>query len=353
MMTKPPSRRWWPCLSLAAGLVVFCWFDQPKDQPPSREPPGPARRLAAAESPTSSPAREPGAMDASSPMVPDPETPAGIPPFAARVARLSFAERLAKLLEMLQGNGSLAEREDFLTEWLAELTRAEVPSALVFLQNAGLSEALKTDLTTRLARRWAEDDVYAATDWVNALPASEGRALALEGVAIVRANRDLNDTSTWARALPDGPERDRVIFAVANEAVRAQPRAALDLAAELPDGPAGEELVRRAATEYAGQDEAGAMEWARQLADPGLRARVMAGVAVAWSERDPQGAAALAVRELPEGRTQNDAIVGIVARWSQTDPGAAVAWVNLFPTGELQRAATDNIATIHASRAGR
>jgi hypothetical protein len=172
------------------------------------------------------------------------------------------------------------------------------------------------------------------------------RAAALDQVAIAWANRDSGAAATWARELSTDAEKQKSLCLIAAEAVRAAPIDALRLATELSPGAARDSLIARAAAEWVADDASGATEWARQLPDDSLRCETLAAVAVSLGEREPFRAASLAVRDLPPGRAQSDAVVSIAQRWAQQDPEKAAAWVEQFPEGELRLAAMENVAAI-------
>lgn len=191
-------------------------------------------------------------------------------------------------------------------------------------------------------RGWAQSAPREAAGWATALSAGDNRRFALETAALAWGDRDPASAAQWARGLPDQAERALALTDIADEAVRSDPILALELARSLPDA-IRSEIVPRATREWATQDPAAAADWARRISGESLRATVLAGIATVWSDQDPVKGATLAVKELPAGRLQADAVVSIVQRWVQQSPAVAADWVQQFPDGDLRDAAIENL----------
>ena len=270
-------------------------------------------------------------------------TPAA--PEAVIDASQAMLLRLEQSVTLIGGEADQIRREELLLAEINSITIEETPSALAALQGAAPTE-IAEDLSARLLRRWAENDLHAAALWSTQLPPGPAREQALADVAIEFANQEPSEAADWARQLQDEAEKLQALDVVAHEFVRSNPIDAIRLAAEFPPSAPRDELICHAAMEWASQDAPGTVDWANQIEDQGLREDVLASVATAWADRDPVSAATLAVDELSPGRTQNDAVVSIVQRWVQQQPEEAAAWVEQFPAGELRLAAIENVVRI-------
>src|SRR5206468_9202797 len=109
-------------------------------------------------------------------------------------------------------------------------------------------------------------------------------------------------------------DEQRGLLSIGYEAARNEPLEALRLALTLPPDQARNDLIAHSANQWAAVDPEAAAKWANQIAEEPLRARVLAGIATTWGDKDAAAAATLAVKSLPPGRPQDDAVVGIVQR---------------------------------------
>lgn len=117
---------------------------------------------------------------------------------------------------------------------------------------------------------------------------------------------------------------------------------AMDL---LPDEPMSK-LITYATAQWAAVAPADAAKWAEQIADESLRNQSLISVATSWAVTDPGAAASLALKDIPVGREQQDAVVGIVERWTQIDPAGASEWVGRFNVGTLRDTAVENLVSL-------
>ncbi len=252
-------------------------------------------------------------------------------------------------LKSIRGESDSARQDERIERLANEIAMADLPAAASFLLEEAGSE-LARDLGVRLIRRWAEADPRLAANWVSRMSPGVARQEAIEGMAIVWANQSLSDAVEWIRQLPEEGERQGGMLIAAYEAARTEPTAALQLAIELPANPTRDELMVHAASQWAARDPQATADWAKQIPDAELRERTFSAIALAWAESDPAAAATLAVKLIPLGRHQDDAVVGIVQRWVQKQPEQAAAWVARFPEGSLRESALENLVKLWADR---
>ncbi|MGN6552907.1 MAG: hypothetical protein ACTHLW_04210 [Verrucomicrobiota bacterium] len=220
----------------------------------------------------------------------------------------------------------------------------DLPTALDLVLGSTVT-ASSGELKRHLITRWAESEPVAAAAWAEKLPLDQERMEMLSDVATAWANQDLAAAAEWVQQWPDPNERQAGLTTVAYEAAREQPVEALRLATTLAAGRSRDDLIVRAAAQWASSAPESAAQWAQKIPDSNLSRRLLASIAAEWGNRDPVAAATFALRALPPGRNQDDAVMGIVLRWMQENPLSAEEWVRQFPEGKLRRTALSAIQT--------
>lgn len=283
-------------------------------------------------------------MPKSRPVVPPTETS----PQGADHRDMAFPDRrdfafasLAASMASIQHESDPRAQEELLTTLVSSRALTEIPAALQHL--AGDTNRLALELAARWMRRLAEADPQAAAAFALQLPEGAFRSALMVQAVLAWTESDWNTAAEWARGLSAASDREQMLKVVAEETIRLEPVESLRLATELSPGVERDELIVRASMEWAGQDARAAEQWARQIDDSALRSQVLATIAIAWAEQDAHAAATLAVRDLPPGRIQDDAVVSILNRWVQSDADAATAWLTQFPAGPLKQAALDGV----------
>ena len=241
------------------------------------------------------------------------------------------------------------KREQDLGVLASSVPAGDIPSVVDFLQSRTNLDSGQ-DLKMRLLRRWAETDPRSAADWVGENSLGSSRQEAINGVAVAWADWSVVDAADWVRQLPEALEREGGLIALAYEAARSEPIEALRLAMELPTSEARDDLIIQAVGQWAANFPDEAAKWGQQIAEPVLRDTVVAGIATAWGDTDPAAAAMLALKSLPPGKRQDDALVGIVQRWTQKEPEHAAAWVLRFPEGRLRDTALEQLVGLWAGQ---
>lgn len=256
----------------------------------------------------------------------------------------SFASQLSSQLEAVESEPDETVRAEKLAALASGLATRDLPTALDLVLGSTVTASsgeLKRDLITR----WAESEPAAAAAWAEKLPLDRERAEIFSDVAIAWANQDLAAAAEWVQQWPDPNERQAGLTTVAYEAAREQPVEALRLATTLAAGRSRDDLIVRAAAQWASSAPESAAQWAQKIPDSNLSRRLLASIAAEWGNRDPVAAATFALRALPPGKNQDDAIMGIVLRWMQENPLSAEEWVRQFPEGKLRQTALSAIQT--------
>jgi hypothetical protein len=216
-------------------------------------------------------------------------------------------------------------------------------NALLGNRTAEASELRKSKIRDR-----AEVDPAAAAAWAATVNDASARADALEQVAIVWANSDLQAAAHWVGSLPEDQAKETAAVAFAYESARSDPLTALQIAGSLPESRSRDEAITHAVSQWAANDSASALLWSRQVADVQLRQRLFSVIAIAASDEAPSSAATLAATFLDPGSSQANAAVSIVQRWAQTSPETAADWIVQFPEGSDRVSAIDNLVAIWA-----
>lgn len=284
--------------------------------------------------------------DALQPKVP-PLPRTDVPP--PELASTPFLRDLTSALKSIEGGQDPEQKQEKLETLATRIPAAELSAVVSFLQEPDRSE-LQQDLGLRLIRRWTAADPLAVSDWINQRPAGTVSQDAIKEVATVWANQNLAEAAQWARRLAEGVDRQSGLMNVAYEAARTKPVEAITLAMEMTPDQARDDLITHSAMQWGAADPSGAAKWASQIESEGLRDRILSGIAAGWGETDPAAAASLAVKSIPPGKAQDDAVVGIVQRWAQKEPENAAAWVAQFPEGRLRDTALDNLIRLWADQ---
>jgi hypothetical protein len=256
--------------------------------------------------------------------------------------------RLENALQEIYSEGDALKREALLEAWLKEVALGEIPALVDFLDQ-DVGSPLRHEIIFRLFRKLSETEPETAAHLAEQRPESPERLRLLNVVAINWAARNLAETAAWARQLPEA-DRAGVMTKVAYEAVGQDLTQALELARELPADDNRNELITHIAGEWSVKNPEKIAEWAGKLEDETLRQQVISRVAAAWGDTNPSAAAELAIKSLPAGKPQDDAVVGIVQRWGQTKPADAGAWVAQFPEGPLRETAAEELVKLWADK---
>jgi hypothetical protein len=188
---------------------------------------------------------------------------------------------LKRMVGDVNDKDNLLERNALIAAWVNSIDLREVRlfvADIIYLGKNTIQQELVADISLKLIRRWAKNDVYSASAWVQQLPAGSLKQDAMAEVAKEWVNKSLSEAMDWGRGLSEHAEKQAVLFAVTNEAVQMDPVAALRLAADLPADERWRDLVQRSAAEWAINDGEQAMAWACQIEHEPLRNQVLASM---------------------------------------------------------------------------
>lgn len=228
---------------------------------------------------------------------------------------------------------------------VSAITAADLSSwanALASSNEAGSA----SELQAGVLRRWTGGNPEEAAIWAAQQTGSVVRQEAIQQVALAWAETDLPKAVEWVAGLPSDAARSAVLGNLGYELARTAPVAALALVAALLPGLERDDLTVHAVSQWATLDALAATEWACAIPALALRERALASIVAAVADQNPEAAVILTTNAMWPGESQNQAAIAIIQRWTQQDPRSAAAWVQEFPSGDLQEAAIRNLVTV-------
>jgi hypothetical protein len=156
------------------------------------------------------------------------------------------------------------------------------------------------------------------------------------------ARQDPNAAITWAAQQLAGDDRDEVLATACFQIAQADPAQAVALAGKfsLTNHATLVNLVQQ----WAEQDMQAAFAWADAKSPAAARAELFERIALVWSQTDPANAASLVVERIAAGPEQEEAAISVLHQWALRDMSGAMAWVRLFPEGNLRDRALGELA---------
>jgi hypothetical protein len=178
---------------------------------------------------------------------------------------------------------------------------------------------------------------------------------AVESVSVVetpleRSSSELRDWArqapraalAWAAQQPDGADRDEVCSAACFQIAQADPAQAVALAEKF--SLTNHATLANLVQQWAEQDMQAAFAWADAKSPAAARAELFERIALVWSQTDPANAASLVVERIAAGPEQEEAAISVLHQWALRDLPGAMAWVRLFPEGNLRDRALGELA---------
>jgi hypothetical protein len=205
-------------------------------------------------------------------------------------------------------------------------TLANVGKAAEFAQTLEPGE-LRDQVMNQIAHVWAVKSPEAATTWAAKRMNPEERDRLLEIIAAEREERDA----------PDVPE-SRVVEDL-SEAVS-------HIAADNSKRVEVENLTQK----WAVKNLPAALNWVQQQPAGEIRDNLIGRVAMIQSETAPAAAARLVAEQISPGPAQMEAALSVIHKWGLQDLAGAVAWVHLFPAGQLKERAVTELEGIASCR---
>ena len=143
---------------------------------------------------------------------------------------------------------------------------------------------------------------------------------------------------TWLENAPDGPRRETMAEIVCPELAQTDPARAVVLAEQCNSSGTNfmKALRDGLGQQWAEQDMQAACAWALAKPDAEDRDRLLGRIAVVKSKTNPEEAAQWVAEQMSPGAVQDEAAISVIYRWALRDANAAMAWVQLFPEGNLR-----------------
>jgi hypothetical protein len=137
-----------------------------------------------------------------------------------------------------------------------------------------------------LATAWCRRDIQAGAAWINSLPPSAGKDLAVNQLTRDLASEYPAYAMTWALSVGDEEQRVNAVGVAMASWVKVDMTGASQFVVTMKDGRDRDEAIRVFAEQGAAIDAAGAMEWTEMISDMGARQHAMENVAGIWLGQD-------------------------------------------------------------------
>jgi|GEM_PF-1287000 hypothetical protein len=148
----------------------------------------------------------------------------------------------------------------------------------------------------------------------------------------------------WLAGAASDPRRHIVAEMVCVKVAESNPAEAVALAEKY--APDDTYLLENLVFQWADRDEWAARTYALARPIGEERDRMLARVALKLAQQDPVEAARLVSQEVTPGDIQNEAAMSVVHQWALRNPDQALAWVQLFPEGDLRNRALTEVENI-------
>jgi hypothetical protein len=160
-----------------------------------------------------------------------------------------------------------------------------------------------------------------------------------------------SDALAWVSGLNDPEERRVLAESVVYRMAEQNPREALNLAIDSGFGTEGS-LIANLTQQWAEREPAAVQKWTlAQPASP-MRDELVSRLTFVLSKQNPQDAGRLAIEEIADGITRNEAVMSVLHQWALRDAAGAAQWVAQFPGGPLRDRARQELAGLAAQRGG-
>ncbi|MEO8352204.1 MAG: hypothetical protein ABI680_10780, partial [Chthoniobacteraceae bacterium] len=258
----------------------------------------------------------------------------------------SYRLQLSAMLAAAEHETNPDRQESMVRDLVAWIQAADPAASLTLLSHQDSSEIM-LEVRDRVLEQMAILDPEKAANIALHL-SGQNRWESVAAVLCIWAGDNVQAAIDWVNRLPRNEEKKNAVLSIAWEAARTEPEMALELASGLPASGERDDMIAHAAAQWAAIDPASASAWAVDIDEGPFREHLLTMIATAWGDQNPAAAAALALKTLPPGKPQSDAVVGIVQRWTQQNPESASAWVSAFPEGDLRNAVMENFIKLWA-----
>ena len=148
----------------------------------------------------------------------------------------------------------------------------------------------------------------------------------------------------WAAQLPDGENRDAALETACYEIANVNPAEAVALAEKY--ALTNHATLANLTQQWAQQDLGAAYKWVLTRREGEERNDLAARIGYVWSGSQPAAAANFVVQEIPPGPVQTEAAISVLHQWAIRDLNGAMAWVELFPDGDIRQRAIKELAGV-------
>lgn len=194
-----------------------------------------------------------------------------------------------------------------------------------------------------------------AAEFAEALEPGELRDRVMNQLAQAWAIKDPEAAMNWASQRTNPDERDRLLAVIVSEREKRD-------APDAPEGQVMEDLseavihfttddskeiqVENLTQKWATKNISAALDWVEQQPSGEIRDKLIERIAIVQSETAPAEAARLVAEQMSPGARQAEAAISVVHKWGLRDLAGAVAWVDVFPDGQLKARAIEELKGI-------
>lgn len=352
-MSSPFSKRLWPVVVCAVFVVagLLWWQSRSKPQPAAPKvivhPP-----VAPAPAPAPTPAQPSPPSDPNDPRT---QIDAALADPDPRIRAQQFSLLMVQWIAR-DADGAVGyvrkmprgpERSQALFMLLDNISRRDFARGLTLAREL-LTSREDRYLYSSLFDRLARENLAQARDFVNQVPAGDGRENALRAVVEVWVRQDSAAALAWAEKLPAGRDRNTALESVLRELSERDPRAAVERAQALLTGQALERTLSQALAQLTVVDPQAASELVLRLPPGDLQTNAVTNVARAMAMQNVDTALAW-VKSLKIELTQWYAMNSVLTAWWQKDPSAAARYVLDMPSGGGLDIAAQHMAALLSS----
>ncbi len=194
----------------------------------------------------------------------------------------------------------------------------------------GDDEGTRGRYMSTVAEEMLEGGTASAAQWADGLQDDDLKGGAMDRIAGVYANEDLEAAVEWINGHADQDYARSAVTEIAEEWAEKDPQSVIDWAGDLPNE-TQKRVFEEALDEWTERDPVAASEYLAQMPDSAVKDSAVEGFAKELAREDPQSAAAWA-GSIANEEIRISTLTDVARNWLRSDRTAAEAWL---PTSGL------------------
>jgi hypothetical protein len=195
-------------------------------------------------------------------------------------------------------------------------------------------------------------DPWVGAEFAKSIEVGSWRTEIMRVLAQNWAQLNLPDAEKWVSQISNSDERDTMLGCICFQVAQTDPKLAVQvLERQGLNGDRREIILGNLVRQWASQDLSAAVAWANNYPVNDRSDKLFRQIAYAVSEKSPREAAQMVVELIPPGPIQQEAAMSILQQWGSRNLRDAMAWADLFPSGELADRAGRELASMAAYQA--